>query len=198
MRNRIVEINLGDLSVQERETPEHLRTLGGRGLTSTLILSEVDPLCHPLSAGNMLVVAPGLLAGTGLSSTNRLSAGAKSPLTGGIKESNSGGTAAFKLARLGIKALKIKGSAPGGKLYGIRLSRDGAFFEELDFAAGMGIYAAADELRKRFGNRIGLILAGPAGEMRMTTACLSVTDRKENPVVTLAGAVWARWPDQRA
>ena len=119
----------------------------------------------------MLVIAPGLLAGTGLSSANRLSAGAKSPLTGGIKESNSGGTAAFKLARLGVKALMIKGSASAGKLLGIRVSRDGITFEDLAFTAGMGIYPAAEELRKRFGTRIGLIL-GAAGEMRMSTACL--------------------------
>jgi aldehyde:ferredoxin oxidoreductase len=181
MRNRIVEVNLADLSVQERETPEHLSNLGGRGLTSTLVLAEVDPLCHPLSPENMLVIAPGLLAGTGLSSANRLSAGAKSPLTGGIKESNSGGTAAFKLARLGFKALMIKGSAPAGKLLGIRVSREGITFEDLAFTAGMGIYAAAEALRQRFGTRVGLILAGPAGEMRMSTACLSVTDPEGEP-----------------
>ena len=55
----------------------------------------MPPNCHPLSEQNILVVAPGLLAGTALSSANRLSAGAKSPLTGGIKESNSGGVVAY-------------------------------------------------------------------------------------------------------
>ena len=49
-----------------------------------------------------------MLAGTPASSVHRLSVGAKSPLTSGIKESNSGGNVALKLARLGIKALILE------------------------------------------------------------------------------------------
>jgi aldehyde:ferredoxin oxidoreductase len=180
MSARILDIDLTTMSVREEAVPAEYERLGGRGLTSTMILREVDPLCHPLSPANMLVVAPGLLAGTGLSSANRLSAGAKSPLTGGIKESNSGGLAAFKLARLGIKALKIRGAAAGGPV-GIRLSREGTFIEDLAFIAGKGAYAAAEALRERFGARAGLILTGPAGEMRMSTACLDVTDPEGEP-----------------
>lgn len=178
---KIVDIDLTSLSLREQEAPEELRCLGGRGLTSTLIHREVDPLCHPLAPENLLVIAPGLLAGTGLSSANRLSAGAKSPLTGGIKESNSGGTAAFKLARLGIRALKIHGAAPRGKVLGLHVSREGVRFEDLGFAAGKGTYEAAAALRERFGERVGLILCGPAGEMRMATACLNVTDPEGEP-----------------
>ena len=160
---RIIDVDLGDRSVRGQEAPEELARLGGRALTSTLIQRETDPLCHPLAPENMLVIAPGLLAGTGLSSANRLSAGAKSPLTGGIKESNSGGTAAFKLARLGIRALKIRGAAPRGACVGLHVSREGVRFEDLGFAAGLGTYAAADALRGRYGEKVGLILAGPAG-----------------------------------
>lgn len=178
---KIVEIDLTRRSITEQEAPEDLRLLGGRGLTSTLIQREVDPLCHPLAPENMLVFAPGLLAGTGLSSANRLSAGAKSPLTGGIKEANSGGSAAFKLARLGIAALKFRGAAPRGQRLGLHLSREGVRFEDLNFAAGMGTYEAAAALRERFGARAGLILCGPAGEMRLATACLNVTDPEGEP-----------------
>jgi aldehyde:ferredoxin oxidoreductase len=176
---RIVEVDLGGRQIRERELPDDLRLLGGRALTSTLISREVDPLCHPLSPENLLVFAPGLLAGTGLSSANRLSAGAKSPLTGGIKESNSGGTAAFKLARLGIAALALRGSSGG--LWGLRLSRQGAALEDLSFLKGLGTYAASQALRGRFGQGVGLILAGPAGEMRLATACLNVTDPEGEP-----------------
>src|SRR3972149_2677123 len=41
--------------------------LGGRGMTSMIVAKEVDPLCHPLSAANKLVIAPGLLTGTSAS-----------------------------------------------------------------------------------------------------------------------------------
>ena len=181
MNKRIVEIDLGTRSLRVQDAPRDLLRLGGRALTSTLIHRETNPLCHPLSADNLLVIAPGLLAGTGLSSANRLSAGAKSPLTGGIKESNSGGTAAFKLARLGIQALKIRGAARRGACVGLHVSRESVRIEDLGFAAGLGTYAAADALRARFGRQVGLILAGPAGEMRMSTACLNVTDPQGEP-----------------
>ena len=70
---------------------------------------EVPPTCEPLGMYNKLVFAPGLLTATAASNSGRLSAGFKSPLTGGIKESNAGGTAAQNLERLGIKALIIEG-----------------------------------------------------------------------------------------
>jgi aldehyde:ferredoxin oxidoreductase len=83
--------------------------LGGRALTSSIVAKEVPPLCHPLGADNKLVIAPGMLSGTAASMSGRLSIGTKSPLTGGIKEANSGGQAAQVLARLGYAAIIIEG-----------------------------------------------------------------------------------------
>jgi aldehyde:ferredoxin oxidoreductase len=82
--------------------------LGGRGMTSAIVSNEVPPLCHPLGAENKLVIAPGLLSGSAASTSGRLSVGCKSPLTGGIKESNSGGQAAAALARLGYAAIVLE------------------------------------------------------------------------------------------
>lgn len=65
--------------------------LGGRALTSAIISKEVLPACHPLSETNKIVIAPGLLSGSIAAMSGRISVGCKSPLTGGIKESNSGG-----------------------------------------------------------------------------------------------------------
>lgn len=181
MRQRIIDIDLERGAASEQEVPEHLRHLGGRGLTSTLVSREVDPHAHPLGTGNVLVIAPGLLAGTALSSCNRLSAGAKSPLTGGIKEANSGGVVAHKLGRMGIKALVFRGAVPDGGLVGLRVTAEGAVLEDLSELRGASIYAAADTLRKRHGERAGLVITGPAGEMRLPTACLSVTDPEGEP-----------------
>ena len=43
--------------------------LGGRAMTSIVVSAEVDPLCHPLSAANKLVFAPGMLTGSAASTT---------------------------------------------------------------------------------------------------------------------------------
>ena len=74
--------------------------LGGRALTSRVINKEVPANCHPLSAENKLVFATGLMGGSTAANSGRLSVGAKSPLTGGIKESNSGGLFAHKMPKM--------------------------------------------------------------------------------------------------
>ena len=93
--------------------------LGGRAMTSAVIAGEVPPLCHPLGGENKLVIAPGLLSGTGAAMSGRLSVGCKSPLTGGIKEANAGGQPAQVLARLGYGAIILEGKPPGEDLYKI-------------------------------------------------------------------------------
>ena len=84
--------------------------LGGRALSAKILLETVDPKCDPLGPDNKLVIAPGLLAGTAAPTSGRLSFGAKSPLTNGIKEANSGGNPGQDLAKMGVRALIIEGA----------------------------------------------------------------------------------------
>ena len=98
---------------------------GGRALTSAIVSKEVPPLCHPLGADNKLVIAPGLLSGTAASQSGRISVGGKSPLTGGIKESNSGGQASQVLAKLGFNAIVLEGKPASDDLYKIFINKDG-------------------------------------------------------------------------
>ena len=109
MSDLIYRVNMSNLSFKIEEVPSVWMGLGGRGLTSTIVAAEVDPECHPLGPNNKLVFAPGLLSGTSASNSGRNSCGAKSPLTGGIKESNVGGTIAGVMSKLGVKALIIEG-----------------------------------------------------------------------------------------
>ena len=83
--------------------------LGGRAMTTTVVCNEVPPNCHPLGPENKLVFSPGLMAGSAAASSGRISVGCKSPLTGTIKESNSGGTGGQFMARLGYAAIIIEG-----------------------------------------------------------------------------------------
>jgi len=109
MSDKIYRVNMKDLSYKIEDVPQEWKGLGGRGLTSTIVAAEVDPECHPLGPNNKMVFAPGLLSGTTAANSGRNSLGAKSPLTGGIKESNVGGTSAGIFAKLGVKALIIEG-----------------------------------------------------------------------------------------
>ncbi|MDQ1271169.1 MAG: aldehyde:ferredoxin oxidoreductase [Thermodesulfobacteriota bacterium] len=106
--SKILRINTREKTYSFETPAEDIAGLGGRALTSKMILNEVPATCHPLSKYNKLVFAPGLLSGSPAANSGRLSVGGKSPLTGGIKESNSGGLVSQKLARLGIKALVLE------------------------------------------------------------------------------------------
>lgn len=122
---KLVRINMAEKRVTNEKIFKEHALLGGRAFTSEFIAREVDPTCHPLGHNNKMVISPGLLSGTSAPSSGRLSIGFKSPLTGGIKESNSGGTAAGKLARLGIKALIIEEKPKDNNLYILLISKDG-------------------------------------------------------------------------
>src|SRR4030043_2226376 len=105
----ILRLNMTDRSYRLEEVPEAYKNLGGRGLTSSIVHDEVPPLFHPLGPNNKPVFAPGIVTGTPASTSARISVGAKSPLTGGIKESNAGSSWPQFLALMKIKALVVEG-----------------------------------------------------------------------------------------
>lgn len=175
---KIYRVNMSNLSFVAEEVPEEWKVLGGRGLTSVIVAKEVDPTCHPLGSKNKLVFAPGLLTGTMAANAGRLSVGAKSPLTGGIKESNSGGTAAQRLAKLGVKALIIEEIPQGDKWYCIHVHKDGVEIKEETELLGKGNYEVIHTLTSRYGENTGVITIGQAGEYKMSAANISVKDPK--------------------
>src|SRR6266540_3223548 len=181
MTEKILRINMTTLSGTFVEVPAEWQGLGGRGLTSAIVAKEVPPTCHPLGKRNKLVFAPGLLAGTASAQSGRLSAGAKSPLTGTIKESNAGGTAAQNLAKLRIKALIIEGMpADDSKFYGIQINKDGVTIREEAELVGKRNYEVIKTLMGRIGQKVGILTIGPVGEMRMAAANISVRDPDGN------------------
>ncbi len=177
---RLLRVDMGKKEARFEDLGDYER-LGGRALTSEVVAREVPPTCHPLSEQNKLVVASGLLTGTMAANSGRLSVGAKSPLTGGIKESNVGGNAAFKLARLGLRGIVVEGKPEEGELHYLVVSKEGASFEPAGEYRGLKNYDLAEKLKAKHGERVGIICIGPAGEMKMSAASVAVTDTKGNP-----------------
>ncbi len=177
----IYRVNMTNLTVRAEEPGEAYRELGGRGLTSGVVAGEVPATCHALSAENKLVIAPGILTGTGAPCSGRLSVGAKSPLTGTIKESNSGGMAALALAALGIKAIVLEGRPAKGQLYRLVVQKDGLRIEPADALAWMGNYDTVGRQFDEFGDKVASISIGPAGEMLAAAAGVAVTDVEGRP-----------------
>lgn len=176
MHEKILRVNMSRLSAAFEPVPVAWMGHGGRGLTSTIVSVEVPPSCDPLGPRNKLVFAPGLLSGTPAANSGRLSAGAKSPLTGTIKESNAGGTSAQAFVRMGIKALILEGAPDGTAWFGLHLGVNGATLMEERELIGLGNRAVIAAVEQRFGKKLGVISIGPAGEMRMNLANISVKD----------------------
>ena len=130
MADKIYRVNMSTQTFSIEDVPQEWLGLGGRGLTSEIVACEVDPECHPLGPNNKLVFAPGLLSGTSASNSGRNSLGGKSPLTGGIKESNVGGTSAGIFARLGVKALIIEGAPKDEDFWHLHVTKDRVEFNK--------------------------------------------------------------------
>ena len=89
---KYIDINLSEKLVTSREL--HGREIAecGRYLIAKMLLEQNIAGVEPLAPENPLIFSVGPFAGTNFSNANRLSVGCKSPLTGGVKEANSGGT----------------------------------------------------------------------------------------------------------
>ncbi|MEA3435607.1 MAG: aldehyde ferredoxin oxidoreductase C-terminal domain-containing protein [Thermodesulfobacteriota bacterium] len=155
--------------------------LGGRAMTSGIVAKEVPPLCHPLGENNKLVIAPGMLSGSAAVMSGRMSVGCKSPLTGGIKEANSGGQGAQVLARLGYAAIILEGKPKDDTLYKVFINKDGVKIEPDNSLKMLGNYDLIDKMKGAYGDKIACISIGPAGEMKMSAASVAFTDMEVRP-----------------
>jgi aldehyde:ferredoxin oxidoreductase len=181
MQTEIWRANMRDHVVNREIVPESWARLGGRGLISRVMLDQGDPSEDPLGPSNKLIFAPGLLAGHMVSSCDRISIGGKSPLTGGIKESNAGGSTGLKLARLGIHALILEDRSEDGSWWILRLNSKGGSFEPAGDLVGLGVYEASEKLLKRYGKYVGIALIGPGGEEQYLSAGIQNLDKDNEP-----------------
>ena len=180
-KSQIWRVNVREQTLKLEEVPDSWKRLGGRGLLARILLDEVDAKCDPLGAGNKLIFAPGLLVGHMLSSTDRISVGGKSPLTGGIKEANAGGRTGLHMAMMGIHALIIEDQPEEDGVWVLHLSLDGAKWEKANDLAGLGVYATAPKLIEKYGDKVAIALIGPGGEMKMKSAGIQNLDKDQIP-----------------
>jgi len=174
-------VNVREQTLKQEPVPDSWQRLGGRGLLARILLDEVDAKCDPLGPGNKLIFAPGLLVGHMLSSTDRISVGGKSPLTGGIKESNAGGRTGLHMTHMGIHALIIEDQPKEDGYWVLHLSLNVAKWVKADDLIGLGVYETAPRLIEKYGDKVAIALIGPGGEMRMKAAGIQNLDKDRVP-----------------
>ncbi len=179
--SQVWRVSVRTRTLKREPVPESWQRLGGRGLIARILLDEVPPECEPLGPNNKLLFCPGLLTGHMLSSIDRLSVGGKSPLTGGVKESNSGGSTALQMALMGIKVLIIEDWPAEPGISVMHLGLDGVRFEPASDLAGLGVFSAAESLLARYGRKVAIALIGPAGEQKLLSAGILNLDKDGVP-----------------
>jgi len=177
---KILRINLRTKKVTYEDASREYLETGGRGLIAKIMLNEVNPLCDPLGRENKLIIANGLLTGTNVSSASRIAIGAKSPLTGGIKESNGGGITAMWLASLGIKALVVEDIPEEDEWYYIRINKDECSLEPAGQYKGMGTFEFCEKMLDKYPD-CAVTCIGQAGERLYNIAGIATMDKEKRP-----------------
>ena len=181
MAKEILRINMTDLKYSYEDVPEKWARWAGRSLTSAIVCDEVDATCHPLGPYNKLVVAPGWATGSPAApSSGRTSFGGKSPLTGGIKESNCGGLSGQAIAKLGLAAIILEGTPDKDKWYTLVVTKDGVQFHDAAGLVGKGMYEVDELLWEKY-PKTAVIGIGQAGEMKLSNAGISINDPENKP-----------------
>ena len=173
---RIIRVNARTGNITEHlATQEELR-IGGRHFIAHTLNNEVPPTCETLGRNNKFIISLGLFADTGISTAGQLSIGGKSPLTGGVKESNTGGFAGKRITNLGIKAIIVEDIPDKDVTRVLYISNKKMELVEMPELKNKYVSDTFTMLRERFGQKIGLLCIGPAGEMKMHGAGVASVD----------------------
>ncbi len=177
---KYLHVNLRDQSVREQElNGEEVLDCGRHYIAKTLLESGVAGV-DPLSPDNPLIYSAGPLAGTSFSNANRISVGCKSPLTGGIKEANAGGSFAFALGQLHLAGFTLYDVS--SEWVTIYLDKQGGVhFESAESYLGHGNFEVAARLHEKYGKKVSIALCGPVGEYQGLVAGISFSDTDQRP-----------------
>jgi len=184
-------INLTDRSIETKELDGEDCIRAGRHLIAKTLLERNAGKVDPLSPENPLIFSAGPFAGSNFSNANRISVGCKSPLTGGVKEANGGGTFAFALGQLEIAGFILDGASSDWCV--LRITKDGSItFDDATPYLGKGNIEAAKMLFDKYGDKVSLGLCGPVGEYQGLMAGISFTDVEGRPArIAARGGVGA-------
>ena len=177
---KYLHIHLQERSVDTEELVGEAIVRSGRHYIAKTLLEAGVANVDPLSQENLLIFSAGPFAGTNFSNANRISVGCKSPLTGGIKESNSGGTFAWALGQNETAGLTLYGASDDWIV--IRITKEGAItFESADPYMGLRNSEAAALLFERYGQNISFALCGPVGEYLGLVSGIAFPDTDGRP-----------------
>jgi aldehyde:ferredoxin oxidoreductase len=175
------DIQLNDRAITRRELHGKDIVNCGRYLIARTLLDLGAATVDPLSPDNPLIFSAGPFAGTSFSNANRTSVGCKSPLTGGVKEANGGGTFGYGLGQLKIAGFTLLGASPDWVV--IHFKKDGTVaFDDASPYLGKGNFEATRLIQAKYGGKkCAIALCSPVGEYEGLIAGIAFTDKDGRP-----------------
>ncbi|MCY4309866.1 MAG: aldehyde ferredoxin oxidoreductase [Rhodospirillaceae bacterium] len=186
-----LDINLATRNVTSRELQGREFAQAGRYFIARTLLDMGVAKVDPMSPENPLIFSAGPFAGTNFSNANRLSIGCRSPLTGGIKEANAGGTFALAMGHLQIAGFTLHGAADDWVVIHINKDRE-LSWDTAEPYMGRGNIEAAALLHEQYGQKTSIALCSPVGEYLGLLSGIAVSDAENRPVrIAARGGVGA-------
>jgi aldehyde:ferredoxin oxidoreductase len=160
----ILKVNLTSNTIKAEDlNPEIPRDyIGGTGIGVKLFADSHPKGVDPLGPENSTIISTGPLTGSRAPTSGRFSLVTRSPLTGTIFDSNSGGIWGVKLKRCGYDGVWITGSARD-PVY-LKVSEDGAELRGAENLWGKDVSETSREIREVEGAKVSVLAIGPAGE----------------------------------
>jgi aldehyde:ferredoxin oxidoreductase len=174
------DIDLNDRTIGKQELHGEEIVRAGRYLIAKKLLEEGAATVDPLSPQNPLIFSAGPFAGSSFSNANRTSVGCKSPLTGGVKEANGGGSFSYGLGQLKIAGFTLHGASSDWVV--IHFKKDGGIdFDDASPYLGKGNFEAKNMLHAKYGKKVTIALCGPVGEYQGLLAGIAFSDKDGRP-----------------
>ena len=178
---KILHVNLttGQLRVEEPNEAFYRKYMGGSALALHYLLKEVPAGADPLGPENVLVLALSVLTGTAISGQSRMTAAAKSPLTGGIGDSQGGGFWPAELKFAGFDAVVIKGKSD--KPVYLWINAGNYELRDASHLWGKITGDAEATIKEELGDdKVEVLQIGPAGELGVRFAGIFSMSNRAN------------------
>ncbi len=177
---KFLHIDVEHRSVRDETFSGEQVARAGRYFIAKTLLEMGIAKIDPLGAENPLIFSVGPFAGSNWSNANRVCVGCKSPLTGGVKEANGGGSFGLALGQLQLAGFTLHGAAADWCV--LHLKKDGTFsFDDATPYLGKGNFECAQMLHDNYGNKVSLAICGPVGEYQGLLAGIALSDTDRRP-----------------
>jgi aldehyde:ferredoxin oxidoreductase len=174
---KILKANLSNKSFKTERIPSKWphKLLGGMGFASEILFKETKQSLDALGADNKLIVAPGLLTGTGIPTASKTLFIAKSPLTGGFGKASAGATIGPALKKAGYDILVIEGES--SKPVVLKIDDNSLEIDDAEELWGKNVRETATLLKTRY-EGFSTAVIGPAGENLSKIAGIDSNERQ--------------------